>query len=86
MKKKLARASTINENYAYLCRKFKKEKFMLQEIGKWLLDISKYVITSLVLTRIYGGLPETWTSTTIVAIIALAVAAVGFYLNRKTKK
>jgi hypothetical protein len=54
-------------------------------IGSWLLDITKYVITALVLTKIFHFLPNSWTTVIVVGIVALAGAALGFYLTFKDK-
>jgi hypothetical protein len=54
-----------------------------EKIGNWLLDITKYVITVLVLTKIFNFFPETWLTILAIALFALAGAAWGFYLTRK---
>jgi hypothetical protein len=54
-----------------------------EKIGNWLLDITKYVITVLVLTKVFNFLPNTWVTVVCIAILALIGAAWGFYLTRK---
>lgn len=33
---------------------------MRKELGKWLMDIAKYITTAVVLTSIFGDLQEEW--------------------------
>ena len=49
---------------------------MFGEIGKWLLDISKYLITGYVLAKMFGQDDSTW-----VVIGAVVVAALLFVLD-----
>lgn len=58
---------------------------MDEEIGKWLLDISKYIITGYVLVRMFGK--EENTLRTFIGAIALAafLFVVGLVLIRKGK-
>ena len=57
---------------------------MFGEIGKWLLDISKYLITGYVLAKMFGQ-----DDSTLVVIGAIIVAALlfalGLYCIRKDK-
>lgn len=59
---------------------------MKKELGKWLMDIAKYITTAVVLTSIFGDVEQKW-------IIyfggVLAVACTlgrGLYLVRDQKK
>lgn len=49
---------------------------MLEEIGKWLLDIAKYIITGYVLARMFGQEDSVW-----VVIGAVVIAAIFFLLG-----
>ena len=40
-------------NFSYLC-------IMRKELGKWLMDIAKYITTAVVLTSIFGDVQEQW--------------------------
>lgn len=46
---------------------------MLEEIGKWLLDIAKYIITGYVLARMFGQEDSVW-----VVLGAVVIAAIFF--------
>jgi uncharacterized membrane protein YraQ (UPF0718 family) len=61
-------------------------KDMFEIIGEWLLDITKYVITALVLTRIFDVLPNRWEATALAAVVALTVGAVAVYMINKKNK
>lgn len=49
---------------------------MEEEIGKWLLDIAKYIITGYVLARMFGQEDSMW-----VVIGAVVIAAIFFLLG-----
>ncbi len=65
---------------------------MKKEIGKWFLDIAKYIATAVLLTQLFGGVGEK--VTLILAAIAsiIVIFSIGlFYLyedeiNNKTKR
>lgn len=49
---------------------------MEEEIGKWLLDIAKYIITGYVLARMFGQEDSVW-----VVLGAVVIAAIFFLLG-----
>lgn len=58
---------------------------MDEEIGKWLLDIAKYIITGYVLVRMFGKEDDTiWTFIGAIALAAL-LFCVGLVLIKKGK-
>ena len=57
---------------------------MFGEIGKWLLDISKYMITGYVLAKMFGQDDSTWVVIGAVVVAAL-LFALGLYCLRKDK-
>lgn len=57
---------------------------MFGEIGKWLLDISKYLITGYVLAKMFGQEDSTWAVIGAVVVAAL-LFALGLYCLRKDK-
>ena len=45
---------------------------MIEELGKWMLDISKYIITAYVLVRMFGKEDDSvWTLVSAVLLAAL---------------
>lgn len=57
---------------------------MFGEIGKWLLDISKYLITGYVLAKMFGQEDSTWVVIGAVVVAAL-LFVLGLYCLRKDK-
>ena len=57
---------------------------MFGEIGKWLLDISKYLITGYVLAKMFGQDDSTWVVIGAVVVAAL-LFVLGLYCLRKDK-
>ena len=59
---------------------------MKEEIGKWLMDIAKYILTAILLTSLFDGLEDLWI-TYIIAFITTAVTFMtGIVLLRKKTK
>ncbi len=59
---------------------------MKEEIGKWLMDIAKYILTAILLTSLFDGLEDLWI-TYIIAFITTAVTFMtGIVLLRKKQK
>ena len=55
---------------------------MIEELGKWMLDISKYIITAYVLVRMFGKEDDSvWTL--LGMYIFLALIAVGSFIYVK---
>ncbi len=58
---------------------------MFGEIGKWLLDISKYIITAYVLTQMFGKDDDSfWTFVGAISLAAL-LFIIGLALIKKDK-
>ena len=57
---------------------------MIEELGKWMLDISKYIITAYVLAKMFGQEDSTWVVIGAVVVAAL-LFALGLYCLRKDK-
>ena len=72
-------------NNAYICTQ---KRVMKKELGKWLMDISKYITTAVVLSSISGGITETWKILTLGFLTITISIATGLILihslgNRK---
>ena len=59
---------------------------MKKELGKWLMDISKYFTTAVVLSSIFGGITETWKILTLGFITISASIITGLLLIRSSEK
>ena len=57
-----------------------------KELGKWLMDISKYITTAVVLSSIFGGITETWKILSL-GFFTIAVSIItGLVLIRSAEK
>ena len=61
------------------------ENKMDEEIGKWLLDISKYIITAYILSQMFGKDNDSWWSFIGAVLLAVLLFALGYYLIKKGK-
>lgn len=57
---------------------------MRKELGKWLMDIAKYMTTALLLSSAFGDMDNPWITTLVIAAAA-ATLVIGLFLV-KTKK
>lgn len=55
------------------------------ELGKWLLDIAKYLVTALLLASIFSDMSNPWI-VTMVIVSAVATLSLGLYLIKKNEK
>jgi len=56
-----------------------------EEIGKWFLDVAKYVLTAMLLTSMIEGLSQPWITVT-TAVVMTVSFLVGFSLVRSGKQ
>lgn len=62
---------------------------MKNELGKWLMDISKYIITAVIISALLGNIEDTATMILFSAIVAVTTLATGLKLinsSTQTKK
>ena len=65
---------------------------MKKEIGKWFLDIAKYVTTAVVISSFLGSFEQKWAMYTIATSTIVLTFVVGVFIikldkkNNKTKK
>lgn len=52
---------------------------MKKELGKWLMDVAKYMTTALLLSSAFGEMNNVWVVTTVVVATAVTLAG-GLYL------
>lgn len=52
---------------------------MRKELGKWLMDIAKYIITAVVLSSVFGEV-ESWVLYLIGTVSVAATLLIGLYL------
>ena len=58
---------------------------MKEEFGKWLMDISKYMVTAILLTAAFGDM-DTWWLVSLVIIISVLTLCIGLWLLRDKKQ
>ena len=59
---------------------------MIEELGKWMLDISKYIITAYVLVRMFGKEDDSvWTLVSAILLAAL-LFGMGLYFVKRGKR
>ena len=59
---------------------------MIEELGKWMLDISKYIITAYVLVRMFGKEDgSVWTLVSAILLAAL-LFGMGLYFVKRGKE
>lgn len=60
---------------------------MNKELGKWLMDIAKYMVTALLLSSVFGDMDNVWTITAVI-IATIATLVIGLWLikDRKLKE
>jgi hypothetical protein len=59
---------------------------MRKELGKWLMDIAKYITTAVILTSIFGDVAQKWIIYTVGAITVVLTLSIGLYLVKDNKK
>lgn len=52
---------------------------MRKELGKWLMDIAKYIITAVVLSSVFGEI-DSWLMYVIGVLAVIVTLVVGLYL------
>ncbi len=58
---------------------------MRKELGKWLMDIAKYITTAILLSAVFSGLQNPWM--VISALVAVLITlGWGLWLVRDSKK
>ena len=59
---------------------------MRKELGKWLLDIAKYLVTAVLLASVFSDIEEKWAVYIIVSIAIIITLGFGLYLVKDKKK
>lgn len=59
---------------------------MKKELGKWLMDIAKYITTAVVLTSIFGDVEERWVIYIGGSLAVIITLFAGLWLVRDKKK
>lgn len=59
---------------------------MKKELGKWLMDIAKYITTAVVLTSIFGDVQEKWVIYVGGSFAIVTTLLAGLWLVRDKKK
>jgi len=59
---------------------------MKKELGKWLLDVAKYVATAVLISSFLGGLNPKWIMYVAGFLVVTSLLIVGFWLIKKSEK
>jgi hypothetical protein len=59
---------------------------MKKALGKWLMDIAKYVATAVILTSVFGDIESTWLLYIIASAFVIIVLSSGLFLLKEEKK
>ncbi|MCE8863984.1 MAG: DUF6722 family protein [Coprococcus sp.] len=59
---------------------------MKKELGKWLMDIAKYITTAVVLSSIFGDVQEKWVIYIGGSLAIVVTLLAGLWLVREEKK
>jgi ABC-type transport system involved in multi-copper enzyme maturation permease subunit len=61
---------------------------MKKEIGKWLMDVAKYIATAVLISSFLGGFQQKWVMYLVGIFTVILALFVGLYLinDKKTKK
>lgn len=59
---------------------------MKKELGKWLMDIAKYITTAVVLSSIFGDVQEKWIIYVGGSFAIVVTLLAGLWLVREEKK
>lgn len=59
---------------------------MRKELGKWLMDIAKYITTAVVLTSIFGDVQEQWVIYLGGSLAIIVTLLAGLWLVRDKKR
>ena len=62
---------------------------MKEELGKWLMDISKYIITAVLITALLGNIENTILMIALATVVAITTLVIGLALvnnsNRRSR-
>lgn len=59
---------------------------MRKELGKWLMDIAKYLATAVLLSSVFNDIKESWIIYFVVSIAIVLTLLAGLWLVREEKK
>ncbi len=59
---------------------------MKKELGKWLMDIAKYITTAVILSSMIGDIKDKWYLYSIAFILVAVSLGWGLYLVKDKKK
>ena len=71
--------------YFYICRNQTKP-IMKKELGKWLMDIAKYLMTAAILSLIIADMGKTWYYYLLLMFVVVLILVIGLLLVREKKE
>lgn len=59
---------------------------MKKELGKWLMDIAKYIVTALLLSSVFGDMQNPWIIMCVILSAAITLTAGLILIKDNTKE
>lgn len=69
----------VSINLCYICN-------MKKELGKWLMDIAKYIVTALLLSSVFGDMHNPWIIASVILSAAITLVSGLILINDKNKE
>jgi len=76
---------TCKASYCSECERENTKREARKVLGKGLIDVSKYVLTAVIITTFLGGIEQMWKIYVVGFLIALAGGILGYYLINNKK-
>lgn len=74
-------------NEIYFCYKLNDKYIVVRkELGKWLLDIAKYLVTAVLLASVFGDIEDKWIVYVVASFTIIITLGFGLYLVQDKKK
>ena len=71
----------------YFCYKLNDKYIVVRkELGKWLLDIAKYLVTAVLLASVFGDIEDKWIVYVVASFTIIITLGFGLYLVQDKKK
>lgn len=59
---------------------------MMKEVGKWLMDIAKYMTTAILVSSVFDTVRKTWFVYVVISIIIMLTFCLGIYVIKYSEK
>ena len=59
---------------------------MMKEVGKWLMDIAKYMTIAILVSSVFDTVRKTWFVYVVISIIIMLTFCLGIYVIKYSEK